>query len=352
VLWDGGARKQRYAEKKRRGRPRGSACARRVLIQLHVVMYVARITDKEGTRSLTEAEYNGLDFGKYTWAINGHSDPPKFHRGRVTGSFGVPEFNAFARMIRAPGKVFPSRRRPGLRADDASRGLLESASADSADTRLYRERKKLEPSAPRRGGSFPTVESKDDKQFTFSPGAGVNWCLVERIHPSEQASPNLALQPPARLGHLVAKPQSAQWAHLWDFGPDGLAAAMKASKLQVQLDVGRPELKLTRKTQPAVFDEISVQTHSLRVLGRRVLADVTITNPTAKPKLIGYFTLHVGGQVLRARPQEPSRRRARGRKRLLKPEKFLIDRKATGVLAFRRPRIGGEAEVRACMVIG
>lgn len=316
-----------------------------------VVTHVARITDKDGTRLLTEVEYNGLDFGKYTWAINGCSDPPTFHRDMVTGSFGAPEFNAFARMIHAPGKVFRSQRRPGLRADHADMGLLEASSADSANTRLYDARKKLEPEAPRRGGSFRTDGSKDDKSFTFSAGAGVNWCLVERIHPSE-ASSTVALRSPAELGQLGADPQSAQsvWLHesLWSS-----FAAWEALTAQAFLEVGQPELKLTPKARVAVLDGICVQIHSLRVLGRTVRANVTITNTTAKPKQIGYFTLRVGDQVLKARPDESSRRRARRRKQPLKPEALLIERRPVkGVLVFRRPRAGGEAEVRARAVIG
>jgi hypothetical protein len=300
----------------------------------------AQITDKEGTRSLTEVDYKGLDLSRYSWAIDGYADPPRFHRGKKSDTFGSRDvFNAFARMMHALGREFSAWRRPGHRETHGDLGLLEAAGPDSAIRRMYDARKKIEPSQPRGGGSFRSGGDQGGKHFSFVPGPGVNWCLVERADPSDTHQRTAPLPQP-----------SLKLPTLFELGV--LARITAAPRGEAPARVEPLKLKLTLKTTPAVVDGVSVQINSLHVLGRKVRAHVTITNTTAKSKLIGYFTLHVGGQVLRARSEEPNRRRPHRRVRQLQPERFLLDRQVKGVLVFARPRIGGEAEVRARAIVG
>lgn len=300
-----------------------------------VVTHVARITDKEGTRLLTEAEYNDLDLSGYAWAIDGCAEPPTVHRGEENGTLVAADFDALAKMIRARGERF------------TAQALFGAASSDESAVRCaYRATAEVEPNHPRRGGSFPTRGSAKDNSlcFVFSPAPTVNWCLVERLDPTES-------EPVSSPFEDVLGSRS-QWAQ-----PIPFADAFRLASLALPDKVlervtapDRPTLKVSPKR--TTEEGISVLVRSFRVLRRSVRAHVTVTNATAKPKVIGSFTLHVGGQVLRARPEESSHRRARGRKRLLKPETFVIDREATGVLVFPRPRAGGEAVVRARAVVG
>jgi hypothetical protein len=253
-----------------------------------------------------------------------------------------------------------------------------SVSAGSAVRCAYRATAEVEPNRPRRGGSFPTKGSAKDRslRFVFSPAPTVNWCLVERLAPTESqpVSLNVAEPPHDLVSVAVAKsaiekplplgiPQIfAANAGASGFRSPGAQASSFVDAFRLATPV-LPErvfestrvprrLELTLTPTRVTEEGISVRVRSFRVLGRSVRARVTVTNVTAKPKLIGYFTLHVNGQVLRARPDEPTRHRAHCRKRQLKPDTFLINREATGVLVFPRPRVGGEAKVRPRMVMG
>ncbi len=304
------------------------------LIQLRAVTssYFARTIDHERRgRDITHAEYKALLGEEYAWVLDGTTNPPLCHRGKIRVPLKPAEFKALAMLIVKRGEELKPM-------EDLFGG--ESGSRKSAIKRFEVGREKVEPKPrPRGGGVFRTIGSGEARRFVFEPDADLKYCLIERA-PVQVPSATAA---PARSRGLPPVDEAVALLHAVRSG----AAQAKPS---------RPAFTLTPIQAPDI-EGIRVHVRSFALRGRHVRAIVTVTNRTTEPKVVSYFTLHVGDRSWKAfRHEARLSRRPRLRATALSSHEQLVvsgNRAAMGILLFPRPRVEGdvEAQVRPHVVL-